>query len=138
MPRLFTLAFMLAATTVMVACGDNEPAKGELTIATSFAPADACPSIAWALAAPAQTSVGGSLGVSAAASDPDPGDVLGYRWSPAEAFANPTAASTSFSCSSAGPKTLSLAVSDHHGPSPCVATATLHVTCIAAGPSPGP
>jgi hypothetical protein len=138
MPRLFTLAFTLAATTVLAGCGDNERANGEVAIATTFAPANNCPGIAWAMAAPTQTSVGGSIGVTASASDPDPGDVLGYSWSPAEAFVNPASPSTSFNCTSAGPKTLSLAVSDHHRPSPCIATATMRVTCIGGKPGSEP
>jgi hypothetical protein len=138
MPRFFTLAFTLAATTVLSGCGDNEPAKGEVAIATTFGPADNCPSISWAMAAPMQTSVGGSIGVTASASDPDPGDVLGYSWSPAAAFVNPTLPSTSFNCTSAGTKTLSLAVSDHHHPIPCIATATMRVTCIGSKPGSGP
>ena len=134
MPRVFTSGFLLAAASLLLSCGDNEPANGEVVIATSFAPGDTCPTISWAVAAPAQTSVGSSIGVSAAASDPDPGDVLGYSWAPAGAFANPELPSTSYLCSSAGPKTLSLAVSDHHRPTPCVSTATLRITCVAAQP----
>jgi hypothetical protein len=101
-------------------------------IATSFGPANSCPTITSAVAAPAQTSVGGAITVTASASDSDWGDVLGYSWSPAEAFANARLPSTSYLCRSAGPKTLTLAVSDHHRPNPCVSTAKLRVTCVAA------
>jgi hypothetical protein len=125
---LLSSAFLLAASTLLAGCGDNEPANGELVIATSFA--SSCPSIAWAVAAPGQTSVGGSIAVTASASDPDPGAVLAYSWSPAEAFAKPGLASTSYTCSSAGPKTLTLSVTDHHRPTPCVTTATLRITCV--------
>lgn len=137
MPRVLPTALMLAAATLLLGCGDNGRENGEVAIATSFAPADNCPSIAWAVAAPAQTSVGGSIAVTASASDPDPGDVLSYSWSPADAFQNPGLPSTSYLCSSSGPKTLSLAVSDHHRPSPCVSTATLRITCVAGEPGPG-
>src|SRR5215831_4969480 len=119
MLRALPTAFILAAATLHLGCGDNDRANGEVTIATSFAPADNCPTITSAVAAPGQTSVGGSIAVTAAASDPDPGDVLGYSWAPAGAFLNPGLASTSYLCSSAGPKTLTLVVSDHHRPTPC-------------------
>ena len=137
MPRIFTSGFLLATASLLLSCGDNDRASGEVVIATNFAPANDCPSISGAVAAPAQTSVGSSIGVTAGASDPDPGDVLGYSWSPPEAFANPGLPATSYLCSSAGPKTLSLSVSDHHRPTPCVSTATLRITCLAAKPGPG-
>jgi hypothetical protein len=127
---LLPSAFLLAATTLLAGCGDNEPAYGELVIATSFAPADNCPSIAWAVAAPGQTSVGGSIAVSASASDPDHSDVLTYGWTPADAFMKPGLPSTTYLCSSAGAKTLTLSVSDHHRPTPCVTTAALRITCV--------
>lgn len=138
MPRLPPPALLLAAASLFLGCGDNDRANGEVAIATNFAPADTCPSIASAVAAPAQTSVGGSIAVTASASDPDPGDVLGYSWAPADAFLAPTSSSTSYVCSSPGKKTLSLTVSDHHRPSPCVSTATLRITCVAGGPASGP
>jgi hypothetical protein len=125
---LLPSAFLLAASTLLAGCGDNEPANGELVLATSFV--SGCPSIAWAVAAPGQTSVGGSIAVTAAASDPDPSDVPVYSWAPAEAFANPKLSTTSYLCSSAGPKALTLSVSDHHRPTPCVSTATLRITCM--------
>jgi hypothetical protein len=136
MPRVLPPVFLLAAT-LFLGCGDNNRAKGEVAIATTYAPADTCPSISGAVAAPSQTSVGGAIAVSASASDPDPGDVLGYSWSPPAAFANPAAAATSFTCASAGLKTLTVTVSDHHRADPCTATATLHVTCVAGKSAPG-
>jgi hypothetical protein len=136
MPRALPFVFLFATSSLFLACGDNDRASGEVTIATSFAPGNNCPTISWAVAAPAQTSVGGSIGVAASASDPDPGDVLHYSWTPADAFANPGLPTTTYLCSSAGPKTLRLEVSDQQRPSPCVSTATLRITCVTARSGP--
>lgn len=129
---------MIAAAALLQGCGDNDRANGEIVVATTFAPADSCPSIAWAVAAPAQTSVGGIIALAAAASDSDPEDVLGYAWSPTAGIAKPTSAATTYTCPSAGPKTLSLAVSDHHRPNPCSTSTTLQVTCVGGKSVPAP
>ena len=111
-----------------VACAEPEQ-SGHVDIAASFTQADNCPSITSSVAAPAETSIGGAIGVRASATDPDPHDTLRYAWAPAANFADPTAAATSYSCRAAGRQTLTLTVSDNHQPIPCTTQATLTVTC---------
>ncbi len=124
------LARVLVATLLgfLAACG--EPAEsGNVAIAASFTAADNCPSITSAVAAPAETSIGGAIAVQAIGVDPDPHDGLSYDWAPAANFANPTTAATSYSCRAAGRQTLTLTLSDNHQPTPCTTQATLTVTC---------
>ena len=112
-------------------------ASGEVDVAVNIVAADRCPSITSALAAPVQTSVGGTVGVSATASDPDRGETVSFRWSPAAHFANPSSAVTSYVCPAAGRQTLTLTVADSRLPTPCSAKTTLTVDCVAskgAGP----
>ncbi len=125
------------SSLLLISCGDNMAASGEVDVALNFVAADKCPSIASAVAAPAQTSVGGTVGVSATASDPDRGETVNFSWSPAAHFANPSSAVTTYLCPAAGRQTLSLTITDSRAPNPCSATATLEVDCVAskgAGP----
>jgi hypothetical protein len=130
MAHAFPASLTIVMLALLLGCGDNDQASGEVDVAINVAEADHCPSLTSAVAAPAQTSVGGTVTVSATATDPDPGDLLTYRWSPPEGFANPTSAATSYTCRSAGPKALTVLASDHHRPSSCTATATLTVACV--------
>ena len=112
-------------------------ASGEVDVAVNIVAADKCPSITSAVAAPVQTSVGGTVGVSATASDPDRGETVSFSWSPAAHFANPSSAVTSYVCPAAGRQTLTLTVADSRRPNPCSAKTTLTVDCVAskgAGP----
>ena len=112
-------------------------AFGEVDVAANIVAADKCPSITSAVAAPVQTSVGGTVGVSATASDPDRGETVGFSWSPAANFANPSSAVTSYVCPAAGRQTLTLTIADSRRPTPCTAKATLAVDCI-SGKGAGP
>ncbi len=133
-------AIARVSTIVLLAllggCGRGAAASGKVDIATAFAPADDCPSITSAVAGPAQTSVGGGVGVAVTATDPDPGDRLSYAWSPSSAFANPGAAATTFSCPAAGRQKLTVTVSDNHAPTPCTTSATLTVDCVTVAAAP--
>lgn len=125
------------SSVVLLGCGDGAAQSGEVDVALNFVAADKCPSITSAVAAPMQTSVGGTVGVSATASDPDRGEPVSFSWSPAANFANPTSAVTSYVCPAAGRQTLTLTIADSRRPNPCTAKATLEVDCIAskgAGP----
>ncbi len=122
---------------LLLGCGDNLEASGEVAVAVNFVAADKCPSITSAVAAPTQTSVGGTVGVSATAADPDLGEAFSFSWSPAARFANPSSAVTSYLCAAAGWQTLTLTVADSRRPTPCTANATLEVDCI-AGRGAGP
>lgn len=125
------------ASLLLLGCGDRAAESGEVDVALNVVAADKCPSITSAVAAPRQTSVGGTIGVSATAFDPDPGDAVSFSWSPAARFANPSSAATSYSCVAAGRQTLTLTVADGHRPTPCAANATLEVDCV-SGRGAGP
>ena len=107
-------------------------ASGEVDVALNFVAPDKCPSITSAVAAPLQTSVGGTIAVSATASDPDRGETVSFSWSPAARFANPSSAATGYLCTTAGRQTLTLTVADSRRPIPCTANATLEVDCVAS------
>jgi hypothetical protein len=131
-------ALMIAVSSLLLlSCGDNAAESGEVDVALNIVAADHCLSITSAVAAPAQTSVGETVGVSATASDPDRGDAVSFTWSPSARFANPSSAVTTYSCATAGRQTLTLTIADSHRPTPCTANVTLEVDCLAsrgAGP----
>lgn len=118
---------------LLLGCGGGAAESGEVDVALNVVVADKCPSVTSAVAAPMQTSIGGAVGVSATASDPDRGDAITFSWSPSASFADPRAAVTSYRCTVAGRQTLTLTIADSHRPMPCTANATLEVDCVAAG-----
>jgi hypothetical protein len=126
------LAITAMSSLLLLGCGDNQSASGEVEVALNVVAADKCPSITSAVAAPMQTSVGGTIGVSATAVDPDRGETVGFSWSPAAQFANPSSATTSYLCTAAGRQTLTLTIADSRRPIPCTAKATLEVDCVAS------
>jgi hypothetical protein len=124
-------ALAIAVSSLLLfGCGDRMAETGEVDVALDFVAADKCPSITSAVAAPMQTSVGGTIGVSATAFDPDHGETVNFSWSPAARFANPSSAATSYSCATAGRQTLTLTVADSRRPIPCTVNATLVVDCV--------
>ena len=125
------------SSLLLLGCGDGAAESGEVDVATNFVAADKCPSITSAVAAPMQTSVGGTIGVNATASDPNRGATVSFSWSPATQFANPSSAVTSYRCTAAGWQTLTLTIADSYRPTPCTANATLKVDCV-AGKGAGP
>ncbi len=125
-------ALAIAFSTLLLGCGGGAAESGEVDVALNVVAADKCPSVTSAVAAPMQTSVGGTVGVSATASDPDRGDTVSFSWSPAASFASPRTAATTYRCTAAGRQTLTLTVADSHRPTACTAKATLEVDCVAA------
>jgi hypothetical protein len=129
-------ALVIAVSSLLfLGCGDNTAEPGEVDVALDFVAADKCPSITSAVAAPIQTTVGGAIGVSATAFDPDRGETVSFSWSPAAHFANPSSAATSYVCPAAGRQTLTLTVADSRRSIPCTANATLEVECVASSGS---
>jgi hypothetical protein len=120
----------IPALCFLLGCGGGAAATGHVEIATTFVSGDNCPSITSAVAAPAETSVGGQISVAVTATDPDSGDTLTYAWTPAEGFENPHGTATSYTCTSAGTAALVVTVSDNHAPTPCTARATVAVRCV--------
>ena len=136
--RVRALAIAVTSLFLLLGCGDDQSvSSGEVNVALNVVAADNCPSITTAVAAPMQTSVGGTIGVSATASDPDRGDAVSFSWSPAAYFANPSSAATSYRCPAAGRQTLTLTIADSHRPVPCTASVTLAVSCV-SGKGAGP
>jgi hypothetical protein len=137
-----TAAFNVASgqTTpvqVPLMCPGRPSARpGVLNISVTAGDANNCPSITSAVAAPGQTTVGATLAVSAAASDPDAYDTLAFHWSPAGNFDDPASAQAVFRCFQSGTQTVTLTVNDNHAINPCTATTTLTVTCVVNPPPP--
>lgn len=98
---------------------------------TGAVPGDECPVLTSWAASPLQTSVGGWIDVSAAATDPDPGESVHFSWLPVDDFEAPTAATTRFRCKAAGLHVITVQVSDDHQPKPCKSNVSIAVTCVA-------
>ena len=88
-----------------------------------------CPVLTNVLIAPLQADVGDEITVSAAASD-EQGDMIDYLWSGSGGvFADPSAASTTYTCLEIGQHDINIAVSDDDFTN-CVADFTLPITCL--------
>ena len=95
-----------------------------------------CASVSSISANPAETTIGSTVAITGLANGPNVGG-LTYAWSaPTGAFDTPNAASVNYTCTTAGPVTLTLTVGD--GPvvdggacNPALATGTIHVQCDA-------
>jgi hypothetical protein len=120
-------------TTVLMAlnCGGLEsPIPGVAVVNPNFVEGENCPTITSVTVEHAQTSIGSTISVAATATDADAVDSLSYAWSPAGSFTNPSASSTTFTCTTAGAQTISLTVGDNHVPNSCTIDVTLPVTCL--------
>ena len=88
---------------------------------------DQCPTVV-ADATPVVTPLGSPVNVNGNGADPDH-DPLTFKWSaPTGTFADPTAASTSYTCTQAGDVSLTVTVSDRR----CDTQTSLMITCQAA------
>jgi hypothetical protein len=94
-----------------------------------------CPTIDALTVSPIEPTVGGSVALAATASDADgKPSVLSYAWKvTAGMVASPSAANTTFTCTTAGTSTLTLTVSDGD----CTQSAPVQVTCTDAGADAG-
>lgn len=90
-----------------------------------------CPSLDGVTAAPAEVLVGGSIALSAAASDSDNAPAaLSYTWSAASGtFSDATAAAPTFTCTAPGSVDITLTVSDGDTTAGCAPQMTTTVTC---------
>jgi hypothetical protein len=123
---------------VPIQCGSgtSPPPSGSVIAQATL---DSCPMITSSMASPLVTSaLRGTVDVSVTATDPDPGDVLTYRWQalplPGGQFADPTAPSTQYTCDLPGTITISVTVIDNHT-ALCFATRSFTVTCGVAHPT---
>jgi phospholipase C len=118
-------AHTTTAVTVKMDCHQN-PKTGGVGINGST---NICPTIGSVSAAPNEVLTGGSVAVSASASDPD-GETITYKWSATSGtFANASAASTNFTCTTPGLATLTVTASDGDNTAGCPDSQTVQVMC---------
>ena len=98
-----------------------------------------CPVIDGLGASPAEVQVGGSIAVSATAHDSDSApSPLSFAWTAsAGSLSDAAAQNPTFTCTSAGPATLTLKVSDGDPAATCGDTLTALVNCSVAQKAPG-
>jgi cysteine-rich repeat protein len=127
----------VAAVDVTLVCGGSTPTQtgGSIAINGTVVEGDNCPLLTSWAASPLQTSLGGTIDVSGAATDSDiptiPGEALSYKWTSAGGtFADSTALSTKFTCTVSGPQTITLTVTDNHVPTSCPTSVQIPVTCV--------
>lgn len=108
--------------TIVVQC--RKPSElGGVTIGATF---NNCPAITATTASPLAVSVGGTINLSATASDLD-GNPLTLQWSaPSGQLGNTASAATTFTCTDEGPVIITVAVSDGM----CQDQTTVSVTCL--------
>lgn len=116
--------FVGQTSTVMVIMQCRGPETGGVAVVQGGV--NDCPSLTSYVGAPVVVAVGGSITVSAMATDPD-GNPLAYQWTaPTGTFDNPVAPMTSFTCTVPGQTTLTVAVSDGM----CADSAQLPLSCV--------
>ncbi len=98
----------------------------------SVTTADHCPTVSsWTVArdsGPGTTPA--QFGLTVAASDSDPGDLLSFAWTAtAGTFGDPASPSTGYSCGAESQPTITLKISDDHAPSACSVSLLLPVIC---------
>jgi hypothetical protein len=101
---------------------------GNVSVGTTI---NNCPVITSVVVSPTTANLGGTVSLAASASDSDPGETLTYAWSStAGMFASASSAATSYTCTPAGPRTLTLVVGDGE----CEERFDVSVTCQAERP----
>ena len=118
-----------AVTSVSVTLDCHQPAKtGSVALNGNL---NVCPVADGISANPADVTVGAPVALAIAAHDADGGpSLLTYSWTATSGtFSNPSSATPSFVCSSPGPVTLTVAVSDGDTAPGCADTQSVVVTC---------
>ena len=120
---------------VTLVCGGSSAptGRGQVEIIATLADVR-CPTISSGVAAPAETSLGGTIQVSITAAAQSPTDALTYAWTPAAGFDRPSASQAVFTCMAPGLQTLTLVVTDASGTTPCSTTTTFPVDCVPPTP----
>jgi hypothetical protein len=122
----------LVTLTLVCGTGSATSLPGTVDVRASVTTSDNCPNITQVVVAPFQTSVGGTISLSAVASDADAVDVLAYGWTATGGtLASPTGASDTYTCGTAGAQSVTLSVNDNHTGGGCTASITLPVNCVA-------
>ena len=98
-----------------------------------------CPTIDGLGASPAEVIVGGSVALSALAHDSDAGpSALSFAWTASSGtLSSASAQNPTFTCTTPGTATISLALSDGDPLATCADALTTQVTCSVAGKTPG-
>ncbi|MEM9729908.1 MAG: esterase-like activity of phytase family protein, partial [Myxococcota bacterium] len=119
------------ATDVMVMLNCRRPNR--LGAVRAIGKFNICAELAKVVVSPLQTSVGSTIDLVSAGIDVE-GDDIAYRWTgTGGSFADPDAASTTFTCEEEGSQSVTIEVSDD-GFDYCVGTWTVPVTCGAGDP----
>jgi hypothetical protein len=107
------IANQTASATVVLQCRGPKATTGTVAINGRL---DNCPFITGYSASALEAPVGGSISIATTATDFDAGDTITYTWTASTAgigtVAAPGSASTTFTCSTVGSTSLSIAVSD--------------------------
>jgi hypothetical protein len=131
--EVLLMASRLAIATTALSCDDGAPAPIPMdggSILQINGLIDHCPMIESIGISPSVVTVGKPSMVSATASDQDAGDVLSFAWSTGNgSFSAPTAASSSYTCSTPGTPTVTLEVSDGR----CLSRSAIAVVCVPGG-----
>ena len=124
--------------TLVCGSGSATSLPGTVDVRANVTSGDNCPNITQVVVAPYQTSVGGTISLTAVASDSDAVDMLSYSWSSTGGtFATPTGTSDVFTCVTAGAQSITLAVNDNHAGGGCTASISLPVNCVAVAGTGG-
>ena len=130
-----TTARTTTAVTVLLQCTQPPSEAGSVQINGS---AYSCASVSSIAASPSEVNVGATAALSATASGPGAdGGAISYAWSaPSGTFDTPNAANANFSCTTAGPVTVTLTVTDGLVPdggacNPALSTQSVTIQCDA-------
>ncbi len=94
-----------------------------------------CAQLTKAVVSPLQTSIGNEISLFSTAQDEE-GDPIAYMWSSnSGSIADPTAASTTYTCTDVGDDDITILVSDDGGDY-CMSMWTVRVTCVAGDGNP--
>jgi hypothetical protein len=125
---------VVAATTtnVTVALDCHETARaGSVSINGTV---NVCPQVDGISANPAEVLVGGTIALTGAAHDSDAGpSPLTYAWTATQGTISGSGASVTFGCSTPGPSTITLKVSDGDPSTTCADTLSTTVSCSGGG-----
>jgi len=127
------VAHTVTPVSVHLTCHEA-PRTGSVSVNGTL---NVCPQIDGVSASPTEVLVGGSVGLSASAHDADAGpSPLAYQWTASSGVViDPGAATTRFTCTSAGSATISLSVSDGDPAGNCADTSAVTVNCTALSAS---
>jgi hypothetical protein len=120
-------AHQTTSVTVMMDC-HQAPHTGSVLVNGAI---NICPVADGISANPADIAIGQPVALTASAHDSDNGpQPLSYHWSaPTGSFGNPSSATTTFTCNTQGPVTLTVTVSDGDTTPGCADTATATIMC---------